>query len=66
MGLQEGWNKFPGYIYPWDSRHTAVDYHKQDWPERTDSSIRENNVKWKLLVTPRKVLIPPLEINWEW
>lgn len=38
-------------------------YLKRDWPQRTEFSVRKNNVKWEPLLYPRKVLFPPLHLK---
>lgn len=34
-----------------------------DWPQQTEFAVDRNNVKWKPLVDPQKVLMPPLHIT---
>ena len=63
MGLQGGFTKFPCFLCPWDSRDTTAHYHRKDWPQRTEFSVGKSNVKWKPLIEPQKVLMPPLHIK---
>ncbi|XP_071538386.1 uncharacterized protein [Panulirus ornatus] len=54
---------FPWYLCFWDSRNMAVHYHRVDLPQWTEFSVGMNSIKWKPLVDPRKVLMPPLHIQ---
>ncbi|KAK9737287.1 hypothetical protein QE152_g10837 [Popillia japonica] len=63
MSLRGGFTTFPCYPCLWDSRNTATHYQKRDWLHRTEFTVGMNNVKWKALVDPRKVLMPLLHIK---
>ena len=63
MGLQGGFTKFPCYLCLWDSRDTSSHYRQQPWPQRAGFDIGRENVKYKPLVDPKKILMPPLHIK---
>ncbi|XP_073436570.1 uncharacterized protein [Dendrobates tinctorius] len=46
MGLQGGFTECPCFLCLWESWDTNQHYHRLDWPQRTEFSVRNNNVKW--------------------
>ena len=63
VGLQGGFTKFQCYLSLWDSRNTALNYKKRNWPLRTSYEIGTYNVKQQPLVDAAKILMPPLHIK---
>ncbi|GBM08887.1 hypothetical protein AVEN_57436-2-1, partial [Araneus ventricosus] len=63
LGQQAGYTKYPCFLYLWDNR--AIDHHwtKTDWSLRDVLTPGEKNVTNTILVSPEKVLLPPLHIK---
>ena len=63
LGMQSGFTKYPCFLCLWDSRDTQHHYIVKEWPRREDFTPGKHNVKFKPLVDPQKIYLPPLHIK---
>lgn len=63
MGLQGGNVKYPCFLCLWDSRAYGEHYNRISWPERTEFTPHEYNVKEAPLVPADNIILPPLHIK---
>lgn len=63
IGLQSGYIKYFCFICLWDSRDRLNHYKKKKWPLRENYTPGLYNVKYKNLIDPKKLLMPPLHIK---
>jgi hypothetical protein len=63
LGLQGGYTKYPCFLCLWDSRADDRHFKKKKWPERTEITPGNQNVKSLPLVESDRVLLPPLHIK---
>ena len=63
LGQQSGFTKFPCFLCLWDSRARVDHWTKKDWPPRENLDIGSKNVVRQSLVSPSKVVLPPLHIK---
>ena len=61
--LQAGYTKFCCFLCLWDSRAKHSHYNEKVWPERDDFTVGLKNVANPLLVSPSKIILPPLHIK---
>ncbi|CAH0554542.1 unnamed protein product [Brassicogethes aeneus] len=62
-GLQGGYTKNMCFICLWNTRYKGNQYQKRDWDNRHDYVIGAANVIHNPLISPDKVLLPPLHIK---
>jgi len=63
VGLQGGFIKYQCYLCLWDSRNTKEHYKRQKCQMRQTNTVGLHNVKWKQIIEPHKILLPPLHIK---
>ena len=63
LGLQGGFTKHCCFLCLWDSRDTKQHYVRKTWRERDTFTLGKENVKYKPLVDPKRVILPPLHIK---
>lgn len=63
MGLQSGFTKYSCFLCLWDSRARAEHFKRANWPERTQFTPGEYNVKAMPLVRKENIILPPLHIK---
>ena len=62
-GLQAGYTKFCCSSCLWDSRARHSHYKERVWPKRDGFTVDLKNVANPLLVSPNKIILPPLHIK---
>ena len=63
MGMQGRFTKHYYFLCLWDSRATAEQYVRKDWPARAAYIPGNANIKEVPLVDPKNVLMPPLHLK---
>lgn len=63
LGMQKGFTKYCCFLCLWDSRATKDHYDKTDWPKRESFIPGERSISHQPLVSPEKILLPPLHIK---
>ena len=63
LGLQTGYTKYCCFLCEWDSRARSDHYTKQNWPLRIGFVLGQKNIKNEPLVSPDKIILPPLHIK---
>ncbi|XP_076248458.1 uncharacterized protein LOC143188210 [Calliopsis andreniformis] len=62
-GMQGGYTKYCCFLCLWDSR--ARDHHdrRQNWPERDNVTVGNDNIKYVPLVKKENIILPALHIK---
>lgn len=63
LGQQLGFTKFSCFICEWNSRDRGNHYTNHMWPRREGYKPGEKNIIAEPVVSPEKVLLPPLHIK---
>ena len=63
LGQQGGYTKYPCFLCLWDSRAKNEHWIREQWPKRNEFTVGEKNIPNQSLVSPNKVLLPPLHIK---
>ena len=63
LGQQEGYTKYPRFLCLWDSRAKNEDWIRELWPKRNEFTVGEKNIRNESLVSPDKIILPPLDIK---
>ena len=63
LGQQGGYSKYPCFLCLWDNRAKNEHWIREQWPKRNEFTVGEKNIFNKNLVSPDKVLLPPLYIK---
>ena len=63
LGQQGVYTKYPCFLCLWDSRAKNEHWIREQWPKRNEFTVGEKNILNESLVSPDKVLLPPLHIK---
>lgn len=63
LGLTAGYSKYPCHLCEFDSRADELVKFKNKFSPRKQFKINEKNVKYKPMIDPSKVIIPPLHVK---
>ena len=63
LGMQLGYTKYCCFLCEWDSWDKKNHYVNKLWPKRTSLTPGEKNVVSPPLVLPKKIFLPPLDIE---
>ena len=63
VGSTKGYTKNPCFLCLWDSRAKNEHWIREQWPKRNELTVGEKNILNQSLVSPDKVLLPPLHIK---
>ena len=63
VGSTRGYTKYPCFLCLWDSRAKNEHWIHEQWPKRNEFTVGEKNICNESLVSPDKVILPPLHIK---
>lgn len=62
-GVRGGFAKCMCFLCKWEGRKRSLHYTNHKWPERTLYEVGEDSIDRQPLVSPTKIILPPLHIK---
>lgn len=62
-GLQGGYTKYCCFLCLWDSRARQHHYEIENWPQRENITVGQENIKYEPLVERQNIILPALHIK---
>ena len=63
VGSTRGYTKYPCFLCLWDRRAKNEHWIHEQWPKKNEFTVGEKNICNESLVSPDKVILPPLHIK---